>query len=407
MSMGEVHASTSAEWEVIERGDAHCIAYGRMPKLPVVQKWSLRFEAGKLVWDIALDVERPVRLSGIDANLFLPTGYASWYYGEQNDTFSPISLGQTQFIAMHQQDSQVRDAATVPAEDLNLPSLFVHVETEWENLRLQWVNTDYVMGCRVLQVGGVLPPDEAMFQPGTHPLMSIVVELGVSLERIESLASSYRALRTLTSGRVTVRFDDGTVRFWWDGRELTHAVNVYNSIFIKDFWNNSQALHWEDIRQEGGLLRTTGRSRRFPYRQDWEVAIRDDGIELRMWIEASAPVEIQEYQVSIGLQIDYDRWETPHESGQFPPIEKDDSDWRHANKDYTPGTWATASSPSLPTVRFEVTSEEVPFRMTAINTEYRQSARVLQALRTAEASKIRLEPGRHLLFSGRVLVPEN
>jgi ABC-type polysaccharide/polyol phosphate transport system ATPase subunit len=404
MSMGEVHPSTNAEWDVIERGEDHCTARGRMPKLPIVQVWSLRFDGRKLIWEVALEVERPVRLSGFDANLFLPTGYTTWYYGEMHDTFPAISPSQTRFIAMHQQDTQVRDAATTPPDDLGLPTLWFHVETERESLRLQWVNTDYVMGCRVLQAGGILPPDESEFQPGAYALMTLTVEPAVSMTRIQALADSFRSARTLTAGRVTVRFDDGTVRLWWDGHELTRAVNVYNSLLINDFWNNSQALHWANVRREDTQLLLSGASRRFPYRQDWEVTIHEDGIALLIWMETSGPVEVQEYQVSIGLQKDYDRWETPYETGLFPPIEKDDTEWRHANRDYSAGTWARALSPSLPFVMLEVTSGEIPFRMTAVNTEYHQSARVLQALRTAEGDRIRFEPGRHLLFSGRVRV---
>jgi hypothetical protein len=303
---------------------------------------------------------------------------------------------------MHQPDSQVRDAAATAPESMNLPSALVHVNTMRDDSRVQWVNSDYVMGCRVLQVGGALPPDETEFPPGIHPLMSIVLELGVSSEQIATLADTYRKMRTLKSGRLTARFDDGTIRLWWGDRELTRAVNIYNSLYINDFWNNSQSLHWESAAREGDRLRVSGRSRRFPYRQDWEVAIDDGGIAIQMWLVADEPVEIQEYQASVGLQQAYDRWETPHESGAFPPIEKDDIDWRHANHDYTPGTWAKAFAPTLPTVALEVTTDDIPFRMTAINTEYNQSARVLQALRTAEAARIRLEPGRHMLFSGRV-----
>ncbi|MCL4691327.1 MAG: ABC transporter ATP-binding protein, partial [Candidatus Hydrogenedentes bacterium] len=407
LSMGEVHASTSADWDVVERHEDRCTARGNMPKLPVTQVWNLRYEDGKLVWDIALDVERAVRLNGIDANLFLPTGYTNWYYGEEQDAFSAIAPGQTQFIAMHQPDSQVRDAATTAPDVTELPPLLAHVDTAWDNLRLQWVNTDYVMGCRVLQAGGILPPVEAEFEAGFHPLMSITLQLGASREHIDCLAETYRRMRTLTSGRLTARFDDGTIRLWWDGRELTKAVNVYNSLYINDFWNNSQSLNWEAATTEERRMRVSGQSRRFPYRQEWEVMIDDGGIAIEMWLVTDESVEVQEYQASIGLQQEYERWETPHESGIFPPIEKGHTDWHHANHDYTAGTWAKAFAPSLPGVALEVTSDEIPFRMTAINTEYNQSARVLQALRTAEAARIRLEPGKHLLFSGRIRVLES
>jgi hypothetical protein len=54
----------------------------------------------------------------------------------------------------------------------------------------------------------------------------------------------------------------------------------------------------------------------------------------------------------------------------------------------------------------EVSPEAPAFRMTALNTGYRQSGRVLQALRTPEAGGIRFSAGRHLLFQGRITVQE-
>jgi len=406
MSMGEVHSSTNGDWDVVERGEAHCAARGRMAKLPIVQAWTLRFDNGRLIWDIALEVERAVTLTGFDVNLFLPTAYRTWYYGERHGEFPAITSGQTQFIAMHQPDTRVRDAAAASAGGEDVPPSIVHVDTQRENLRLQWVNSDYVVGCRVLQVGGALPPDETEFQPGNHHLMTIILEPNAGLERIAALADAYRSTRTLSAGRVTARFDGGAVRLWWDDRELTRAVNVYTSLLIDDIWNDSQALQWGNIQREGSTLLLSGSSRRFPYRQDWDVTIDEQGIEISVHVEVSAPIEVQEYHVSVGLLKEFDRWETAHESGEFPPIEKGDADWRHANQEYTPGKWAKALSPSLPAVMLEVTSENIPFRMTAINTDYQQSARVLQALRTAETGRIRFEPGRHRLFSGRIRISE-
>lgn len=407
MSMGEVHSSANADWDVVERHGDRCVARGNMPKLPVTQVWSLRFEDGKLIWDVALDVERKVRLNALDVNLFMPAGYTDWYYGERSETFSAIAPGQTRFVAMHQPDGQVRDGAAVASEGAGLPALMAHMDTARDNVRLQWANTDYVTGCRVFQVGGELPPDEAEFAPGIHQLMSIVLELGVLPERIAALADSYRTMRTLTSGPLTARFENGSVRIWMGNCEVTSAVNLYNSLYINDLWNDSHSLHWDSPVVLDEKLHVSGRSRRFPYAQQWEVSLEPGSVGLEMWVLVEATIEVQEYHASIGLRKDYDRWETPHESGAFPPIEKNQSDWHHVNQDYSPGFWAKAYAPSLPEVVFEVRSDDIPFRMTAINTGYSQSARVLQALRTADAGRIRLEPGRHLLFSGRVRVVES
>ncbi len=405
-SMGDIHYSTSADWKIVERNEGSCTARGRMAKLPIVQVWKLHFENGRLVWEIAFEVERAVKVNVIDVNLFMPVGYTHWYYGDQHDRFPEIPVSQNIFVNMHRADPQIQDAAVTGDEGGTLPGMLFHLDSPRHGIQMKWVNTDYVVGCRALQAGGDLPPDEAELQPGVHPILTLTMKLGATTQELDGLAEDYRRARTVSSGDTTARFDRGMVRLYWKGRELTHAVHIYNSLFINDFWNDSQTLHWEGAAREGDRLILTGRSRRFPYLQEWDLVPREDGVELTIWLEASDPVEVQEYQVSVGLPTEYDRWETTHERGEYPPIDRSDMEWRHANHDYTPSTWARALSQSLPSVMLEVTVDDAPFRMTAINTDYVQSSRVLQALRTAEGGRIRFEPGRHLLFSGRVRVRE-
>ena len=196
------------------------------------------------------------------------------------------------------------------------------------------------------------------------------------------------------------------VRLSWRGQELSEAVHLYNSLLINNFWNDSQSMHWEKpVPTEDGIS-VRGKSRRFPFSQSWELRREAGGIRLSIWLEAQEPVLVQEYQVSTGLKPAYERWETPNEQGTFPVIHEADDDWVHLNREYAPGNWAKALSGTLPSVMLEVSPEAPLFRMTVLNTGYRQAARVLQALRTPEAGGIRFDAGRHLLFQGRVAVLE-
>lgn len=405
-SMGEVHSSANADWDVVERSEAGCVARGRMPKLPATQSWCLRIEAGRIRWEVSLEVERPMNLRVADVNLFFPTAYTHWIYGDESGGFPPIPHAQTGFLAMHPANGRVHDVAAYPDAGNPLPALMVHLVGESENRRLQWVNTDYVMGCRALQAEVEFPLEEANLSPGIYPLVSLELDLEATPSMIAEVVDRYRRERTLTSGDLSAQWDSGMVRLSRGGQELTEAVHIYNSLFMNNLWNDSQSMHWEKpVPGEGGMT-VHGRSRRFPFSQTWDLRPVEGGFELCFWLETHDLLLVQEYQVSVGLKAAYDRWETALENGLFPVIRETDDDWVHLNREYTPSEWAKALSGTLPSVMLEVSPEAPAFRMTAINTGYRQSARVLQALRTPEAGGIRFDAGRHLLFQGRITVLE-
>ena len=198
--------------------------------------------------------------------------------------------------------------------------------------------------------------------------------------------------------------EDGRFTLEWRGEELTKAVALYASIYTHHIWNDSSKLHWGYVECSGSVMRVTGRSRRFPFAQQWELDLRDGALYLTIWLDVFDDFEMDEYHASIGLRSAYDRWETEHESGAFPAFEQGLEDWRHANRDYAPGATIKALSRELPSVILRSTASDIPFRMTALNTGATDSARVLQALRAPEAGRIRLAPGRHLYFQGLVRV---
>jgi hypothetical protein len=154
----------------------------------------------------------------------------------------------------------------------------------------------------------------------------------------------------------------------------------------------------------GNTLTIRGESRRFAFSQHWLIEAVDGGIAFRIEIEAAQPIDVQEYQASIVLRPEYDHWETRHETGSYPNFEAGQTDWRHANRIYAAGDFAKASGCDLPAVTMKITSSEIPFRMTAINTGFYENARVLQALRTPDAGFLHFEEGKHLYFAGIISV---
>ena len=88
----------------------------------------------------------------------------------------------------------------------------------------------------------------------------------------------------------------------------------------------------------------------------------------------------------------------------FPDFDPEQQEWRHVNHEYTAGGFVEASGGGRPAVRL-VPGPEDRLHMTAINTGYNMRARVLQGIGAAsQAGLLQFEPGRHMLFDGRVVV---
>lgn len=401
-SMESVHASPSADWTVVARSENACVAAGKMPRLPLTQTWRLQLDEKRITWSLELDCEKPTVIDGIDVNVFLPLAYTHWVYRDESGEFPEILPHHHTFTEVLPSADGVHDASAFGNAE-TVP-LLVSVTAADKPYRIQWSNSDYVMGCRALQILVDQPGPEKTFAQGRHELLTIELSLDKTIEDLLATRERYACEHEVAADDLVVRFTDGRFRIMHRGIELTRTVGLYSSILMKNVWNDSITLHWTHVESSGTLLRASGRSRRFPFIQHWEVDIGGGAVGVTVWLEALDDFDVQEYHVSIGLQPEYETWQTDHESGGFPPFEPGLEDWRHANRDYAPGAMAKALSRAFPSVILKCAIPDISFRMTAINTGYTDRARVLQALRTPEQGRIRFQRGRSLFFKGVVRI---
>ncbi len=215
--------------------------------------------------------------------------------------------------------------------------------------------------------------------------------------------------REISAGSTTATFYQGAIVLAHGGLTITQSVHLHTQTHIDHMWAMSHDMQWDDAIVEDGCLRATGRSHRYPYRQHWELRpAGDDTFVFKVWFEAFEPMDIQEYNVSLGLRPEYTFWQTEHASGAFPPFDPKETEWRHVNRSYTSARTVGAGGENLPSVQIEATGQSESFRMTLINTGYEQHTRVLQAMRTPDGSQgLHFEKGRFLWFEGLVRVKKD
>jgi len=400
-SLGRHHSSADAEWTVVERDSRGCRAEGRMMRLPVRLIWTLKVEKGVFHWQAALDVEQRCPLSRIDVECYLPAAYGTWLCGHMSGTFPDIQPGDITWNVVAAPETSASSGAALPATDSPLPAVVFQFNKTNPHFGLFWANTDYMSACRVLDYTARFPDSQENFAPGVHPLLELRLDTTVAAAEI---LDHLLARESLDCGRLKARFEQGRIRLLWDKEPLTAFLHVYSSMLIAHLWNDSQNFAWQEPEPLGTGLRIVGKSRRFPFAQEWELIPRENALGIRVWLHAEEELDVQEYHFSLVLPKSYTSWTTDREKGVFPDFEPEAGHWVHLNRNYESGVAMTAESPSLPMLTLCTDDPELPLRQTVLNTSFSENSRVLQALRPSGQSGLRFAPGRHLYFSGAIKV---
>lgn len=403
-SYNHLHESRHAAWAVKAPSAESCVSVGRFTRLPARLCWSLTLKDGALRWTVELEIERPFPAETIEVNCFLPCSYDKWIYGDLAGEFPEVLPGDPNWAPMAQSEALVEEAAAFPAEDSPLPPFFLRVLEADKAFRLVWFNADYLAGSRILQLTASFPDNARTMQPGRRLLADLSIELSAAPEEIRA---SIQTKRTVRSGKLVARFELGLVELLYEEVSVTKSLHVYASMLIRHLWHDSTSLRWGPVHVQGQQLQVSGESRRIPMRQHWTLSGGDDGVGIRIELEALDDLAFQEQHTSIALRPEYRHWATDHERGDFPSDFQEETTWKHLSQDYAPGRQIRAWAEGLPEVIFEATGKTDEVIMTPINTGAQTGARVLQALRTSREGLLYYPKGRRLYFEGRIRVREH
>lgn len=405
LSLGQYHGSEEAEWTVTERRPDGADAEAWLPRLPVRLRWSMRLEAGRLRWRIALECVRAVEVEQIMATLAFPAAYRRYWYGAREGVFPDILPGHHTPTAVFYPEPGCPHGALAGDTDDSPAPVTVAYTGGHPHLGMHFQNGSYMMGSRIVVVAARLPSGE-LLQEGSLDFTEIGLDLAHGAAGFAAWREQRRAMASVVSGGATAWMRPGEILLEAGGAPLTAAVHAHVQIRAQDLWTMGASLHWSQPARDGDTLRATGDSPRLGYALDWRLAPAPGGFALEVWIRCAVALDVQEYNLSVGLVAGYTAWATPGEAAAFPPIAPGDTAWRHVNTDYAPRPWIEAKGDGLPALRL---GAEAPaaFRMSAINTAHAQGARVLQAMRVPDpAAPLLLAPGEHLLFRGTIQISD-
>jgi ABC-type polysaccharide/polyol phosphate transport system ATPase subunit len=400
-SLGQYHGSEAAAWTVTDRRPDGLEAEALLPRLPIRMHWSLRFVQQKLHWRLWIEAERAVEVCAFLAQLPVPAAYTHWWYGARTGEFAEILPSHhTITPAILAESGCLSGAFAAPGSPL--PPLTLTFLPAQPHTDLQYFNGGYVAGSRIARIATRRPETHAILQPGRFELGELVLDLGMDAAAFDLWQEEATNRNAITSGALTATMGLGEIFLAWQGRPVSASVHLHTQIRAEHLWTMSQGLHWTQPARDGDAVCATGDSPRLPYRQHWRLVAAPGGIAFSVHLEATAPLEMQEYNITLGLDGAYARWSTPEETAAFPAIDPSQTGWKHLNRTYPECAWIAAAAAGLPTVRLSSTlPPPAAFCMSALNTGFAQGARVLQALRLPPPGEpLLLPPGRHLLFEG-------
>lgn len=402
--LNQTHNSTMAEWEVLSRDDCGMTAAGLLPRLPVRLLWECRLENNRIIMDFAFECLREAEFDLICIMMHLPCMYDQWFYGGRDGQFPPLLPGHVDWSTVASASPGWSEAVVWPQQDPAYPMIRTTFEASNPYIAINLFNSDYMIGSRVVNVHGRIPKTESTWAAGKHEFVRITYDIAQSREAFLQWKQHWEQQRIINAGPLRARVASGCIELHYNGRNISNSIHLHTQMLIENLWVMSQMFRWGEVRQEAGVLHVSGESQRFPLKQHWQICPVADGIALTIYLEALSDLDVQEYNVSAGLVMQYEQWATQNESGDFPAIEPNQSEYRHLNRDYGVSAWMSAAGAGLPTIKLNAASPENVFHMTAINAEYSLQTRILQAIRTPERGvRLHFPQGRHLLFDGTII----
>jgi len=399
--------SLTARWRVESCSATEMVATGVFKRVSISETWRISLESPSTVrWDVEMDVQGTVDVSKRQVSLILPTEYTRWFTEETGGRFPSIHPDETEWIHLTDRDEDVRIMGAVAEPDRSdRPSVLFQVEKLAQRVALHVINSSYVFNSRALQVLELRPDEEERVPLGRERFVSARIYVGEPRVVTRKRLKEAHRDRMLEKGDLAAVFHKGRLRLFCKDNEITKGLCGFASIRSGDLWDEPVRRCWQVERVSGSELRAIGTMPRLPARQIWVVRWLEDGtLDWRIQLDVRGKFEMQEIDVGVMLEPDYDEWSTSHEAGVFPPITAETDEWTHLTKLFEPSGFVEARcgetrGDGLPAVRL---SFGEPAVASVVNTGSEETARVVQGLKTHAKGSGVFEPGRHEVFSGNI-----
>lgn len=208
---------------------------------------------------------------------------------------------------------------------------------------------------------------------------------------------------------IKLLFDNGRLRIFYKGSEITKGLGLYVSLFALGHWRDSMEATWQVQKVSDTKLTAKGRWMFIPIVQAWEIELKEGKfIDWHVTMEAQDMIKIEIENFKLMLSDKYKSWfVSSGKKGIFPDA-FEVSIWKKlwtGNIENRIGvnalkTWGI----SLPKVIFYASECSPGYTASIENSDQLFNGHVIGVFKKNESPKNNFNPGQYKYFSAKILI---
>lgn len=268
--------SFDSSWQIEKQSWEKIQLILKYPQISLTQFWQIELgEADAISLNIKMDVLKNTVLTAKDIRLELDNGYTQWVTdfeeggfndGEYIDKIKPVRLKNNKALKAGlkaQPDKQLPWLIFDSSCDgfkRNL-SLYKRINFGKENINLQSLQ--------------IIPGREQSLAPGKYPYFKGMLLVNQGLEASgEALSTSNK----IEAGRLSIIFDEGRSKIFYEGKELTVGLGMYTSLRSSGIWYDSYQAVWDVEQISNRRITAVGSWPYIPVSQRWQIEVLDEAV---------------------------------------------------------------------------------------------------------------------------------
>lgn len=325
------YSALNGHWVIHkENSDEIVITISWDDKPMLKQIWRLKLQGNDSIsWEIAMEIGEEIKIRNRQSELLLSEEYEKWITPEEKGGFDRLEKKGGVVILNKYTNKRIGVESVYKVDDFILPEIvFCHedavprasyifkIKEDVCTTKLQYVEIDskenpYMPPGRHEYFKGVIKVDSKRKE---GDLIKTTEKESVVIEREE------RTLHKIEFNKLSLVFDYGKGRIFWDGVEFTKGLGLYSSVFLQDRWHDSSQAFWEVQRLDKKRLLAVGHWPWISMAQNWEISLLDE--ETLLWKitkETWEDVVSEREQVSLMVSDKYTEWFSQKKThGKFP-----------------------------------------------------------------------------------------
>ena len=208
---------------------------------------------------------------------------------------------------------------------------------------------------------------------------------------------------------IKLLFDNGRLRIFYKGSEITKGLGLYVSLFALQHWRDSMEATWQVQKISDTKLTAKGRWMFIPITQAWEIELKEGKfIDWHVRMEAKDMIKIEIENFKLMLSDNYKSWfVSSGEKGAFPDTFEESlwkKSWTGNIKNHIGVNAVKTGFISLPKVIFYGFECSPEYTASIENSDQLFNGRVIGVFKKNEPPKNNFNPGQYKYFSAKILI---